>query len=573
MKNFLNYKLLLVVIVLLAVFLRFNQLGNIPVGLTNDEAGVGWDAYSVLLTGKDQWNQFLPLHFMAFGDYPAPILRYLTVPSVFLFDLNAFSARFPSALFGVFSVIIIFFLVRKLFNEKAGLLASLLFAISPWAIGLSRVTIEPNIAITFFLLGLLLYIISLERAKFLIFSVICFVLVVYTYSAYVLFLPLVALALLIWNRKYVRKNLKIYIISAILFIILVIPNFVTKNTTIGVRFSQVGITNNVNSIGLINILNDERGACLKKYNPYICKVINNKIILFSSTFFKNYSSHFSINFLYNNGTPTQQSILPERGLNYAFGIIFFILGLVWIVRNKDKRGYFLIVLLLLSPIPDSLTGDGHYGRASIMIPFLIISEGVGLFYLLEIFSKVRNIFVRDALYLGSILLMFSAAAIFWINYTTYFKDYYSISSQYGYEDLMKNVYRQKNNYDKIYISRHLNDTKQYVYYLFYTKYDPSKYQNKEDMDYSIGSDGWISVNRIENIYFVQSPPSDKDLKSISLNRHVLIISNPVDFPKQVKPVFLVKDRLGNVIFKAVNFSDLLEYEKSQKLLRLKNANI
>jgi predicted membrane-bound mannosyltransferase len=88
-----NYLYLLLLIVIIAGLLRFYQLGNIPAGLTNDEAGVGWDAYSILKTGRDQWNQFMPIHFIAFGDYPAPALRYLTILPVYLFGLNSFSVR------------------------------------------------------------------------------------------------------------------------------------------------------------------------------------------------------------------------------------------------------------------------------------------------------------------------------------------------------------------------------------------------------------------------------------------------------------------------------------------------
>ena len=555
MKN----KIILILILGIAVFLRFYLLGNIPSGLTNDEAGVGWDAYSVLVTGKDQWNQFLPLHFMAFGDFPAPLLRYITIPSIFVFGLNAFATRFPSALFGLFSVGLIFFMARRIFNEKVGILSALLLAVSPWAIGLSRVTIEPNVAMCIFLLGLTLYFMALKNIKFLYLSAFVLALVLYTYSAYVLFLPLVAIALLIWNFNHVRGNIKAYLIAALLFIVILIPNFLTKSTTASVRFSQVGITTNVNSIGLINVLNDQRGACQQSYNRNICKMVDNKVVLFVSSFVKNYTAHFNINLLYNNGTPTQLSILPERGLEYIFELAFLVLGLAMIVRNKDKKGYLLISLLLLAPIPDSLTGDGHYGRASLMLPFLLLIEGLGLFYLLEMISKISLAYVKKALYLLLGLVMFSAVFLFWINYATYFKNHYSINSQYGYEELMKQVYSHKDSYDRIYISRHMNDTKQYVYYLFYNKYDPKKFQNKIDISYVLASDNWMSIDRIENIYFVQSLPSIKGNPLLSKEK-ILMIANPVDFPKKAQAVFTVKDKLGNVIFKAINSSDLLYYK-------------
>jgi hypothetical protein len=354
----------------------------------------------------------------------------------------------------------------------------------------------------------------------------------------------------------------------LLFIVILIPNFVTKSTTASVRFSQVGITTNINSIGLINTLNDQRGACQSSYNQIICKLADNKIVLFTSSFAKNYAAHFSINLLYNNGTSTQLSILPERGLEYVFELAFFIFGLVRILRYKDKKGYLIIALLLLSPIPDSLTGDGHYGRATLMLPFLLLIEGLGLFSLLEIISKISFSYAKRACYLLLTLGIFAAVFIFWINYTTYFKNYYSINSQYGYEDLMKSVYSYKASYDRIYISRHLNDTKQYVYYLFYNRYDPGQFQNKINVSYSKESDGWVSIDRIENIYFVQNPPPIADGFPLAKEK-ILIISNPVDFPKSIKPVFTIKDKLGNILFKAINLSDLISYDMEHKKLALK----
>lgn len=566
----LNYKNIFFALILtLAIFLRFNQLGTIPSGLTNDEAGVGWDAYSILNTERDQWNQFLPLRFIAYGDYPAPILRYITIPSVYFFDLNSFSTRLPSASVGVLSVIILFFLSRKLFNKKIAIFSSLLMAISPWAIGLSRVTIEPNVAIFFFLLSFYLYIKSKDNIKYLFLSAVSFAAVLYTYSAYVLFLPLVALALIVFDRKTVIGNWKNYFVAAFIFVILVIPNFVSKNTTANVRFSQVGITNNINSIGFINVLNDQRGSCLGNYNSYVCKIVDNKAILFTTIFAKNYISHFNVNTLYNSGTPTQFSILPQRGLEYAFEVIFLLFGVIKLVKIKDKNGYLILTLFLLSPIPDSLTGDGHYGRASIMIPMLLIVEGLGLVYLIDIVSKYKSFYINKFIYIILTLIFFLSVFSFWINYTTYFKNYYSINSQYGYEDLMIKTYALRNDYKKIFVSKHLNDTKQYVYYLFYNKYNPVSFQKKINVDYKKQDDGWISIDRIDNVYFVENPPSAKDLKSL---RDSLIISNPVDFPIKLKSVFVVKDMLGNIIFKAIRSNDLLEYNRQQEELLRLNQN-
>ena len=96
-----KYSLYLVLVILLAAFLRFYQLGNIPAGLTNDEANTGYDAYSILLTGKDQWGTFLPItNFKGFGDFPPPIYRYLSVIQIHFLGLNPFAVRLSLRLQG-----------------------------------------------------------------------------------------------------------------------------------------------------------------------------------------------------------------------------------------------------------------------------------------------------------------------------------------------------------------------------------------------------------------------------------------------------------------------------------------
>ena len=103
------------VITILAAILRLYQLGKIPLSLEWDEVALGYDAYSILKTGRDQFGQFLPVTFRSLDDYKPPLYEYLTVPSVFLFGLNAFSTRLPSALIGIATVYLLYFAARPFF--------------------------------------------------------------------------------------------------------------------------------------------------------------------------------------------------------------------------------------------------------------------------------------------------------------------------------------------------------------------------------------------------------------------------------------------------------------------------
>ena len=564
-KNF----IVLFFIILVAFALRFYQLGEVPAGLTNDEANTGYDTYSLLLTGKDQWGTFLPFNnFKGFGDYPPPVYRYLSLVPIYLFGLSQFSVRFISALAGVMSTLMLFFVARKLFDNKTAIFSGSLFAIMPWAIGLSRVALESNLAILFILIAIWFGFNNPQKYKIrnLLISVIFLGLSIYTYSAYVLFVPLVFFISILENFYKSKISLKKIWLPLLIFLIIILPSFINKNSA-SVRFSQIGILNNVNSVGLINTLNDQRGQCLKTFPTLVCKIAGNKQVLFTGTFVKNYLAHYSPNLFYINGTATQYSILPQRGLDYLISSLFLIFGLYFLFAKpaNKKNSFILLSLFLLSALPDSLTGDGNYSRSSVIQPFIAILGGLGLVFATSLVKKIKYKSINYLIYLIIFLVFLFSVSSFLVVYFTYFKNNYSINSQYGYEELMTKVAKEKQNYQRIYISKHLNDTKQYAYFLFYNKYDPLKYQSKEDVLFSTEANGWMSVDKIENIYFVQNPPVITEESKLAKEK-ILIISTPVDFPDEVKPVFLIKDRLGDVLFKAINLSDLLEYNKEHQII-------
>ena len=106
-------KKILFSIVVLSFITRFFNLGSLPPALNRDEAALGYNAYSILKTAKDEHGQFLPLSFKSIGDYKMPLYIYATVIPVKLFGLNDFSIRFWSALAGVISVVMIYLITKK----------------------------------------------------------------------------------------------------------------------------------------------------------------------------------------------------------------------------------------------------------------------------------------------------------------------------------------------------------------------------------------------------------------------------------------------------------------------------
>lgn len=569
-------KIFLVVILFLALFLRVYALGIIPPGLTNDEADIGYDAYSVLRTGKDQWGQFLPLtSFKGFGDHRLPLYTYLVVPSIATFGVTPLAVRLPSALFGTISVLFIYFFIKKLFEkisfqgrkrgEIIALVAAFLFAISPWSVGLSRIGIESNVAIAILLAALISFLYAFKKPVLFFFSSLLFALTLYTYTSYVLFTPMVIVSSLLFYKKELKSYKKHIVFSAVLFLVLVLPLFIFKSTA-GVRAGQVTFFNSQDRIGLLANLNDRRGSCVTTFTPMFCKVMENKQVVFVNTFTRNYLNHFSPTFLYLNGATNQYSILPARSLFYTIGVFFLLLGIFFTFKTRNKHALFVLTLLLLSPIPDSLTSDGHYSRASTMIPFICIIEGLGVvsaFSYLLAFKRKKLSYVP--LFIICSVLLFSFLS-FVTSYLTYFPKYYSTFTQFGYEDWAKKVSSKQGDYDRIYLSKLGNDTKQYAYYLFYTKYDPARFQQKKNVAFSVEDGGWVSIDKIDNVYFVDRIPSEDQLNELK-DKKILLVTSLPDLPKQYPAQNLekIKDKNGNTIFAFISASNLLDYLNSTKV--------
>lgn len=174
MKKFLNWKSALILVIFLAAFLRIYQLGNVPYGTSDDETAYIYNAYSIWNTGKDITGKFLPLSFNAHSS-ESPTGIYLTAPFVGIMGLSLFSGRLPAALLGIGSVFLLFLIADYLFKNKwIGVLSAMLFAISPWALQLSRGFFDVDFASFFFLLGIYIYLKYKKQKVFMVSYTFCF---------------------------------------------------------------------------------------------------------------------------------------------------------------------------------------------------------------------------------------------------------------------------------------------------------------------------------------------------------------------------------------------------------------
>lgn len=451
-----KYKKTFVAILLLALFLRIFLIDKVPYGFSVDEASSAYDAYSVLLTGKDRHAEILPLLFRSFDDYIPPMLNYGIMVSEFLFGLNIFAARLVPAVFGLLTVVVCFYLVKRLFNERIALIAALFLAISPWHLQYSRIDFPAATLPFFFLSGLWLFFLGLEKRKFLVLSAIPFALTFYTYAISKLFIPLFLVGLFFVFRKRLFDKLIIKPVISFLVLLLVFSLPAIYSTFFDdaqKRFND------------ISIFRDEQESVLTALGY-------TKIEAPYKIFLRSYFNYFSLNFLFVEGDKNTRHNIKNIGQLYWFDLPFVLAGLIVCLWRRNNVHQLLIWWLIIYPVAASLThGPLHATRTIDAIPLFQILSAYGLYWL-YIFFKDKGIF---KLILSTIIILIT------INFSYYAYNYFILYPKYSrdaFEAEVGNVlvYAEsvKDEYDEVDITYAMD--RPYIYILFYNKFDPFEYQ-------------------------------------------------------------------------------------------------
>lgn len=471
---------ILIGIFFIGLCFRFVKLGDIPKGLHRDEAFLGYNAYSILQTGKDMTGSLVPLHFKSFLYSPAGY-SYFSIPFIALFGLSPFSIRFASAFFGGLTIVVTYFLIIEAFKESRdknliGLFASFLLAISPWGINLARTATENTLVVFFNTCGLLLFLIWRRKKNFyyVILSFFCFLITFFTYQASRSFIPffIPMLILFFWGKNFLSKQ-KI-ITMFFLFLLLTIPVItILSSNSLSLRLKTVSV---FYSPQTQLILEDQiRNDGVQNMHPYVTRLFHNKIIGYSSQVFQNYFKHFSYDFLFTEeGFPLRYKV-PLNGILYLFELPFLLVGLYMLIKEKNKLGLFFIFWVLIAPIGSALASDDipNLQRTYIIFPALSIVSAFGL--------KESYIFLAKHKLKTYGILIFIAIMAYQISY--YVHQYMFHVNRYrpwyrndGYKELVSKVDKLLPQYRKAIITN--RESAPTVFFLFFSKYSPILFQEQ-----------------------------------------------------------------------------------------------
>jgi 4-amino-4-deoxy-L-arabinose transferase-like glycosyltransferase len=528
MKKYLNL-ILLLFIVIGSFGIRFYSVAENPPALNWDEVSIGYNAYSILKTGKDEWNQPFPVHFKSYGEYKLPAQIYLSIPGIYFFGLNELGVRITPVIYGALTVLIMFFLGKELFEDRiAGLVSAFLLGISPWHIQLTRASFESSLATMFVVLGIWFLIKGFKKQRWFIYSMIPFALSVFTYNSARIFTPLFLLVVLLIYRRHLARYKKAVIISITLFAVLLIP--LVPYLLSGERSARYKLVSITDDPGLIPRINENRGN--SKLPFPLPRVIHNKITYISFYFAQNYLSHFTPQFLFISGAPHKQHHVQNMGELYFFQAPFLVIGLINLFRSKNKYKGLLFAWLLLAIVPVSVTNDSipHALRTLIAAPFYQLISGLGFVAFLKWLSRKPKYLKIST---NVVLTILIGVSLNWYIYN-YYQIYpvaYSKDWQYGYKQVVDYIGKHEKEYDQIVFTRHFGEP--HMFTLFFLNYDPAKYQNNSNL-VRFETYDWVRVLKFDKFYFPDLGDEGTrfvDIVKQNPGKKILFIGRSQDFPK------------------------------------------
>ncbi|HEX7017955.1 MAG TPA: phospholipid carrier-dependent glycosyltransferase [Patescibacteria group bacterium] len=479
-------KIILALIVALAFMIRIFMITQAPQGAFIDEAHFGYLAYSLNETGADEHGTPYPLLFKGFGDQKLPMGAYLMMPVVKLFGLSNATIRYPSILAGTLLVLGMYWLTRELgFKEKWGLLAAFITAISPWSFFLSRFGFESNLALLWFVWGLV-FLMKVPHSKNWYWPVLAGLSLGLTWYSYIAYRPVTVLLAIVWLGYWWLMRAKNKSLSnlprqtayfALPFLLLISVWFhpaISKANT--ARLEQVGI---LEDPGIVLLIDENRAFCDWRFPRQLCYAIWNKPTVIGRMLFSRYLHTFSPEFLATRGEAVEEFLTVEHyGQFFHLLYPFFIIGLAFLIFSSQKEiapstKVLLIAGLLLAALPGLIVGEPQKVRISALFPFIVMVMVLGVRALSQWLVPFRlQTLVIVVVVAGSL----AQSAMYLIDYY----GVHTVKAEFSYQsympELMAYVDEQVNENTLINIVPFFSDP--LMFYAYYTHMNPAAYQEQ-----------------------------------------------------------------------------------------------
>lgn len=257
---------------------------------------------------------------------------------------------------------------------------------------------------------------------------------------------------------------------------------------------------------------------------WLSSIFHNKLSVSLKRFETSYSSIFSMNWLFINGSGNLQHAVGNHGEFYLFELPFFFIGMCLAFKKNFKLGIFLLGWMLIGALPGGLTSGNYAYRSVLVLPVPIIFSSLGISWFWNLSQKNHILKLVGRTSLLAIMSIFISSYL-----VTYFFDYPVYASEYWSKqqnDAVKFVIQNKNKYKNVFVD---GGEPWAIGYAFFNTVDPKIYQNAYRNQSKFKD---VTVMKIDNISFGMFQLQYIKDPSAFFPRNSLIITNAVNFPKE-----------------------------------------
>jgi hypothetical protein len=454
---------LMVIIFLMALGLRSYNLEISPPGLYVDEASIGYNAYSILKTGKDEHGVSWPLYFKAFGDYKNPVFIYSLAPLLSVKGLKVETVRLGSVVWGSLGVLMMMWLGWEISgNYSFACLNGLILGLMPWHLHYSRLGFEAISLATLMMGSLAGWLRWMKKERLRIGMVVGLLLTLgfFSYSTARLWIPLMMVLMVGVEGKQLKG--RVYKLWPLILAGLLI------------------------GLGLNGWLSQYPGSLTKRLNEIAIWNDNPGVLVVLHRFWKTFWEHWRLKFLFLGGDPNlRHSSQVSSELLISWGAWLVVgFGVIWKKLKQEKIWRLVLIMIGWFPLAASLTRTEPIATRTLQATgwfSLVIS--VGIWWSLAKIKQKSKILVRLGMVVIGLMMMFE------------FGNYYlDLQTKYpgrawgwfdgGLPEAMEWVadYQEKTD-EKIYLSDKIHQA--YIQGLFFMKVEPEKWQMKKDIPFKV----------------------------------------------------------------------------------------
>lgn len=461
-------RIIFVVVMLVAAFLRLYKLGAVPYGLQQDEASIGYEAYILANFGIDRDGYHFPVYPITWGcGGGSPLLIYLNVLSISLFGTGIMKLRMIPAVCGILTVFLFYKTLRLGFEEKsyrneASVLGAAFLAICPWHVILSRWSLDSNIMPFNLMLSIYLFLLASKRKSSPVYclSAASFALCLYSYGAATIVVPVVLVLIAAYSVKEKALTIRQLIAAIITFVVV---------------FAPLLLFYAVNYLGVPEIITD-----VVAFNRFTAARTGEAFASFGDGFIKGVIDNLKSMLLtisVGNSNNTIAHYLKGYATLFAFTFPVTFIGFVIGVKElfskesdeKGKQGRILnamfVFVTLGSVILDLVILPDIQRLVMLFVP-LIYFFVLGAVFIFENLGRVAAIVLSIVLIAGGVS--------FTRDYFTGFNRWSVSIYMPGYGDAIKRAYEIAGD-DRTIHSTYDGLSAPFMLALYYTEYDPYRF--------------------------------------------------------------------------------------------------